>query len=84
VIVSNVGGAPEAITDGVTGFLVASGDHEQLADRLRKLVRSPDLRRAMGEAGRRRYESEFAFDTMLERTLLLQREIVANRQRPAN
>jgi glycosyltransferase involved in cell wall biosynthesis len=84
VIVSNVGGAPEAITDGVTGFLVTSGDHEQLADRLRKLVRSPDLRRAMGESGRRRYESEFAFDTMLERTLLLQCEIVATRHRPAN
>ena len=41
VVVSDVGGASEAITDGVTGFLVAAGDREQLAERIRDLVRSP-------------------------------------------
>ena len=84
VVVSNVGGAPEALTDGVTGFLVAAGDREQLAERVRDLVRSPQLRREMGEAGRARYEREFTFGTMLDRTLALQAEIIARHGQPAN
>jgi glycosyltransferase involved in cell wall biosynthesis len=84
VVVSDVGGAGEAITDGVTGFLVAAGDREQLAERIRDLVRSPQLRREMGEAGRARYEREFTFDTMLDRTLALQAEIITRHGQPAN
>ena len=84
VVVSNVGGAPEAITDGATGFLVAAGDREQMAERLRDLVRSPQLRAHMGDAGRARYAAEFAFDTMLDRTLALQEQIIAEYRRPAN
>ena len=84
VVVSNVGGAPEAITDGVTGFLVNPQDREHLAERLRDLVRSPDLRRKMGRAGRDRYEAEFTFETMLDRTLALQEQIVSSQAAPAN
>jgi glycosyltransferase involved in cell wall biosynthesis len=84
VVVSDIGGASEAITHGVTGFLVAAGDREQLAERLRDLVRSPQLRKSMGDAGRARYEAEFTFDTMLDRTLALQQEIIAEYRRPAN
>jgi glycosyltransferase involved in cell wall biosynthesis len=43
VVVSNAGGAAEAVTDGVTGFVVAPGDREPLAERLRVLVREPYL-----------------------------------------
>jgi glycosyltransferase involved in cell wall biosynthesis len=84
VVVSDIGGASEAITHGVTGFLVAAGDREQLAERLRDLVRSPQLRKSMGDAGRARYEAEFTFDTMLDCTLALQQEIIAEYRRPAN
>jgi hypothetical protein len=38
----------------------------------------------MGDAGRARYEAEFTFDTMLDRTLALQQEIIAEYRRPAN
>lgn len=78
VVVSHVGGVSEAITDGKTGFLVAPRDRDQLAERIRELARDPALRRTMGQAGRARYEREFSFATMLERTLALQQEI-ANR-----
>jgi glycosyltransferase involved in cell wall biosynthesis len=84
VVVSDVGGAPEAITDGVTGFLVAAGDREQMAERLRDLVRSPQRRKEMGDAGRARFEAEFTFDTMLDRTLALQQQIISEYRRPAN
>ncbi len=84
VVVSNVGGAPEAISEGVTGFLVNPQDREHLAERLRDLVRSPDLRRKMGQAGRDRYEAEFSFGTMLDRTLALQQHIVSSHTPSAN
>jgi hypothetical protein len=38
----------------------------------------------VGAAGRARYEREFTFDTMLDRTLALQAEIIARHGRPAN
>ena len=52
-------GIPEIIEDGKTGFLVAERDVEALADRLRALLGSTDLRRTMGEAGRKRIEENF-------------------------
>jgi glycosyltransferase involved in cell wall biosynthesis len=59
VIVSGVGGIPELIEDGVTGFLISPGDRKTLAARLRILLDNGDLRREMGHAGRRRVERNF-------------------------
>lgn len=51
-------GIPEIVRDGESGYLVPEGDHEALAGCLRVLLRSPERRRAMGEAGRRRVLAE--------------------------
>jgi phosphatidylinositol alpha-1,6-mannosyltransferase len=50
------GGVSEAVEDGVTGLLVDPHDPEALAEALRRLLRDPELRRRMGEAGRTRAE----------------------------
>jgi glycosyltransferase involved in cell wall biosynthesis len=68
VVASRVGGVEEVMVDGVTGFLVPRGDVGSMQDRLHRLVKSPDLRMQMGEAGRRQYETRFTIDRMLERT----------------
>lgn len=52
-------GIPEAVADGDTGFLVPEGDAGALTDRLSVLLGSDDLRRKMGEAGRRLAEQRF-------------------------
>lgn len=52
VIGTRVGGIPEVIDDGVSGFLISRGDTEALADRIQQLALSKDLRQRMGEAGR--------------------------------
>ena len=52
VIASAVGGIPEQIIDGETGWLVSPGDARALASRLDEWVASPELARRMGEAGR--------------------------------
>ncbi len=52
-------GIPEIIVDGKTGFLVAERDVEALADRLLSLLGNVELRKRMGEAGRKRIEEKF-------------------------
>ena len=69
VIASNVGGIPEAVADGKTGFLVERGDVSAFRARLNSLLDEPALRRRMGAAGRERYEHAFTLDHMLRKTL---------------
>ena len=69
VIVSDVGGAAEAVEDEVSGFVVAPGDEDGWVDRLIFLSRDGALRDAMGQAGRRRFEAHFSFQQMLDQTL---------------
>ena len=52
VIVSNVGGLPEVVKDGETGFIVEPKNIQQLADRLYDLVIDPELRMRLGKNGR--------------------------------
>jgi colanic acid/amylovoran biosynthesis glycosyltransferase len=56
---SRLGGIPEGIADGETGFLVPERDPEALAARIGALLADPALRRRMGEAARRRVERQF-------------------------
>ena len=69
VVATPVGGTPEVVVDGETGLLVPPRDPEALAAALRRLLEDADLRRSMGEAGRRRVAAEFTADRMAERVL---------------
>ncbi|MEA2515117.1 MAG: hypothetical protein QOJ59_4606 [Thermomicrobiales bacterium] len=73
VVVSNVGGAPEAVLDGQTGYVVAENSVAGWSDRLSRLAREPDLRDRMGANGRARYEELFTFDRMYARTAAVYR-----------
>jgi len=74
VVVTNSGGSPEIVRDGVEGFLVEPLDVSQLASRLEVLLSSPGLCREMGSRGRRRVEQEFSLDVMLDRTEKIYRQ----------
>ncbi|MBP3950077.1 glycosyltransferase [Bacillus suaedae] len=52
VIVSNVGGLPEVVLDGETGFVVESKNSSMVAARLYEYVMDQSLREAMGKKGR--------------------------------
>ena len=54
VVATNVRGPAEQVIDGVTGLSVPAGDATALGSALRRLVRDPDLRARMGQAGRQR------------------------------
>jgi len=54
VVCTRVGGNPEVVAEGETGFLVASDDHGALAGRLLELLCNGVLRRDMGDRGHER------------------------------
>ena len=71
VVATDVGGAAEAISERETGFLVASNDDRQMAQRLIELLQSPARSKEMGEAGRKKIEENFSTRAQLEKNLAL-------------
>ncbi len=59
VVATDCGGPRELVVDGETGFLVPPGDAAALAAKMKMLLEDPALAKRMGEAGRRRAETEF-------------------------
>ena len=53
VIASKVGGLPEVVVDGKTGYLVPPGDASAIASKIIKLIEEPSLRQQLGKEGRR-------------------------------
>ena len=76
VVASDVGGVRELVEDGVTGYLVPSGDVALLRQWLQELIESPTLRTQMGQAGRRRFEEQFQFEAMFQKTLGVYEEVL--------
>lgn len=71
VVASACGGAPEVVREGKDGFLVEYGDVSALTTRLSTLLADEDLRRQMGEAGRRRTQEQHQFPQFRERLIAL-------------
>jgi glycosyltransferase involved in cell wall biosynthesis len=59
VIATRVGGIPELVQDGKTGFLVPRGDIAQIADRILTLLPAAELRRRFGDSGRKTALAKF-------------------------
>jgi glycosyltransferase involved in cell wall biosynthesis len=60
VVATQVGGIPELVRDGETGFLVPRRDPMSLAEKLLRLLDDATLRERMGAAGRAAAEASFA------------------------
>ena len=69
VVASAVGGLPELVQDGETGWLVPAAVPAELADRLAELIRDGGKREAMGKAGRRRVLQTFPVARMVAQTI---------------
>jgi glycosyltransferase involved in cell wall biosynthesis len=67
VVVTNVGGAGELVTEGETGYLVPSGDDSMMAVRIIELLRDPPKARTMGDNGQRVVKEKFSTETQLMR-----------------
>jgi phosphatidyl-myo-inositol dimannoside synthase len=68
VVAGDSGGAPDAVLDGETGWVVPGDSAEQAAaDRIATLLQDPELRRRMGERGRAWVEERWRWDLLAER-----------------
>ena len=67
IVAIDVGGIPEMVVEGETGFLVPARDTAAFGERLARLAGDPDLRARMGAAGRARAQAEFGRGPMVER-----------------
>lgn len=68
VVASAVGGMPEVVRDGETGYLVPPGDESELARGLLRILSDKEKARDMGERARRLVEEQFSWEMIAEKT----------------
>jgi glycosyltransferase involved in cell wall biosynthesis len=76
-VTSNVGGLPESVVEGETGFTCDPDDVERFSARILELLGNPALRTRMGSAGRRRAQAVFSEQRQEEELLRLYRTLVS-------
>jgi glycosyltransferase involved in cell wall biosynthesis len=81
VVASRVGGLPEVVEDGVTGFLVEPGDVVELRERLAELLADARLAERLGRTARDRVLETFTWDACADRCLAAYSELVDTRAR---
>jgi glycosyltransferase involved in cell wall biosynthesis len=76
VVAGDVGGLRDLVVDGETGYLVPPRDVAALREALERLLADRELRRRLGEAGRRRAAARFSWERATEETLAAYAEVV--------
>jgi glycosyltransferase involved in cell wall biosynthesis len=66
VVATKVGGSPEMVRDGITGYLVPPADSHSLENAVIDLLQDPSKIISMGEAGRRIVQEKFAVESMVK------------------
>ena len=79
VVATSVGGVPDVVRDGEDGYLVEAGATDELADRLARLARDPDLRERMGRSGRARVLPRYAVGRLVDDVDELYRSLLSGR-----
>lgn len=67
VVAGDSGGAPDAVLDGETGFVVNGRDLQEVADRVATLLEDPELAREMGLRGRQWVEQQWTWPIVSRR-----------------
>ena len=79
VVACKVGGIPDLVAHGVTGWLVDESDYETLATRVVDLLEDAELRLAAGRAARERAAARMGLDQSVETTMRLLAQLSAQR-----
>jgi len=78
-VISRVGGNPEVVAEGLSGFVVPVGDHKMAAARVLTLMRDPYNAQLMGEQGRHIIEQSFTAEAMVRKLVTLYDELLATK-----
>jgi colanic acid/amylovoran biosynthesis glycosyltransferase len=84
VVCTDADGLPENVTDGETGFVVPRRNPVALTEKLAVLAADADLRRRMGEAGRRRVLAHFRLEDQIARFDRFYRAVLEGSASPGN
>ena len=80
VVATNVGGIPELMKDGETGFLVEKGNAEKWIEKLSLLINDKQKRETMGNAGRKFVEDNFSWEKITKKFLDVLKEVGIERR----
>jgi len=69
VILSDTGGNPEVIENGVNGLLIPTGDQEKLKEAILRVLRDTELAEEFVERSREKVKQAFSWDALMKRTL---------------
>ena len=83
VIASRLGGLPEIVEDGVTGYLVPPGDVSTLRERLTQVLADPAAAARLGSSAREAVLAKWTWDRCADRCLAAYRELLDRRPRTA-
>jgi len=78
VIATKEGAIPEIIDDGITGFLVEKNNPQQIAEKIEILISNSELRKKMGEAGRKKFLERYTLDIFEENLVNVLKNILEN------
>ncbi|MDP2921167.1 MAG: glycosyltransferase family 4 protein [Candidatus Omnitrophota bacterium] len=76
VVATNVGGVPDIVQDGKTGYLVESGDIEGFTRKLTDLIKDPVKRREFGQSARNAVKCRFTKERLIKETERLYNNIL--------
>ena len=76
IVASHVGGIPELVVNGETGFLVSPTSKEEIKEAIIKLLNNPELRKEMGQIARKRFETHFSLPQMVQKYIEVYEEVV--------
>lgn len=76
VIATRVGGIPELMKNGETGFLIEKGDSQDWIDKISILISDENKARQMGKAGREFVEKTFSWNIIVKKFVNLCKEYV--------
>jgi glycosyltransferase involved in cell wall biosynthesis len=80
VVSTDVGGVRDIVADGRSGFVVAPGDMDAVAERLSRLAAQPELRERMGQEGRKRAGTRYSVPRLVGDMDALYRELLGQAQ----
>jgi glycosyltransferase involved in cell wall biosynthesis len=78
VVVTNVGGLPEVVDEGVTGYIIPPRNEQAAADAIEKLILNPLLRETFGKNGRKKVSQLYDWNKNLEEIIQIYNEVLSN------
>jgi glycosyltransferase involved in cell wall biosynthesis len=82
VVATRVGGVPDVVTEGESGYLLGVGDVEGIAGALERLARDPELCRSLGKRGRELVIPRYRVERLVDDVDALYRELLTEQNLP--